>query len=75
MAVDVGDDMAVSAGLRERGFTVTPLAGWGVPGCIRITFGLSAQNERFIAALTAVLAQGDIAHQVSSLVLTTDEHR
>lgn len=57
IAVDVGDDTAVSSGLREHGFTVTPLAGWGVPGCIRITFGTPAQNEQFMVALSDVLAR------------------
>ncbi len=56
-ALNVGDDNAVSDGLRERGFTVTPLAGWGVPGCIRVSFGTMEQNEQFVAALQAVLAE------------------
>lgn len=55
VAVPVGDDAAVSDGLRERGFTVTPLAGWGLPGLIRISFGTEDQNRSFIAALRAVL--------------------
>jgi histidinol-phosphate aminotransferase len=55
VAVPVGDDAAVTDGLRERGFTVTPLAGWGLPGLIRISFGTEAQNQAFMAALRAVL--------------------
>lgn len=55
VAVPVGDDGAVSDGLRDRGFTVTPLAGWGLPGLIRISFGTAEQNEACIAALQAVL--------------------
>jgi histidinol-phosphate aminotransferase len=55
VAFSVGDDLAVTQALRERGFTVTPLGGWGVPGCIRVSFGLRAENERFIAALREVL--------------------
>lgn len=55
VAVPVGDDGAVSDGLRERGFTVTPLAGWGLPGLIRISFGTDEQNRAFVAALRAVL--------------------
>jgi histidinol-phosphate aminotransferase len=55
VAVPVGDDDAVSDGLRARGFTVTPLAGWGLPGLIRISFGTVEQNVSFIAALRAVL--------------------
>lgn len=56
VAVDVGDDLAVAEALYQRGFTVTPLTGWGLPGCIRISFGTTEQNIRFIAALAAVLA-------------------
>ncbi len=56
IAVDVGDDAAVAAALRERGFAVTPLSGWGVPGSIRISFGTIEQNERFVQALKDVLA-------------------
>lgn len=57
IAVNVGDDAAVTTGLIERGFTVTPLTGWGVPGCIRVSFGLEEENRRFIAALAEVLSQ------------------
>ena len=56
VAVAVGDDNAVSDGLQARGFTVTPLGGWGLPGLIRISFGTTEQNHAFIAALRAVLA-------------------
>jgi histidinol-phosphate aminotransferase len=56
VAFPVGDDLEVTQGLRERGFTVTPLSGWGVPGCIRVSFGLRAENEAFLAALRALLA-------------------
>ncbi|NJN15099.1 MAG: histidinol-phosphate transaminase [Oscillochloris sp.] len=55
VAFAVGDDAAVTAGLRERGFAVTPLAGWGLPGLIRVSFGTEEQNERFIAALQSTL--------------------
>jgi histidinol-phosphate aminotransferase len=51
VAFSVGDDMAVADALLARGFTVTPLSGWGVPGCIRVSFGLHEENERFVAAL------------------------
>jgi histidinol-phosphate aminotransferase len=55
VAVPVGDDAAVGAGLRDHGFTVTTLAGWGLPGLIRISFGTDEQNRRLIAALREVL--------------------
>jgi histidinol-phosphate aminotransferase len=55
VAVPVGDDAAVGAGLRDRGFTVTTLAGWGLTGLIRISFGTDEQNRGLIAALREVL--------------------
>jgi len=56
VAVPVGDDAAAGAGLRDRGFTVTTLAGWGLPGLIRISFGTDVQNRGLIAALKDVLS-------------------
>jgi histidinol-phosphate aminotransferase len=55
LAVDVGDDRAVAEKLGDRGFLVMPLTGWGVPGCIRITFGTMEQNKQFMVALRAVI--------------------
>lgn len=57
IAVDVGDDTAVTDGLRAAGYTVTPLKGWGLPGLIRISFGTEAQNRGCVAALRAILAK------------------
>jgi histidinol-phosphate aminotransferase len=57
VAVPVGDDAAVSEALRERGYTVTPLGGWGLPGLIRISFGTEEQNRGFVAALRDALGQ------------------
>jgi len=57
VAVPVGDDAAVSEALSARGFSVTPLAGWGVPGVIRVSFGTEEHNRGFIAALREVLGQ------------------
>ena len=54
-AVEVGDDMAVTMALMERGFTVTPLSGWGIPDHIRISYGLEDENTRFFAALREVI--------------------
>ncbi len=56
IAVEVGDDMAVTTALMDQGFTVTPLSGWGIPGYIRISFGADDENTRFFAALRNVLA-------------------
>ncbi len=55
VAINVGDDITVAEGIRERGFTVTPLAGWGLPGLIRVSFGTMEQNHQFIAALAETL--------------------
>ncbi|NTV63253.1 MAG: histidinol-phosphate transaminase [Oscillochloris sp.] len=55
VAVPVGDDLVVGDGLRDHGFTVTTLSGWGLPGLIRISFGTDEQNQALIAALKAVL--------------------
>ncbi len=55
VAVPVGDDAAVTEGLRTHGFTVTPLSGWGLPGLIRISFGTAAQNRQVVDALRTVL--------------------
>lgn len=57
VAVEVGDDMDVTGALMERGFTVTPLGGWGIPGHIRISYGTEEQNTAFFAALRAVLGR------------------
>lgn len=55
-AVHVGDDMVVTSALMERGFTVNPLGGWGLPGVIRASYGLEEENARFFQALRDVLA-------------------
>jgi histidinol-phosphate aminotransferase len=53
--VQVGDDLAVTDGLMERGFAVMPLSGWGIPGHIRISFGSETENVQFIQVLHDVL--------------------
>lgn len=56
VAVPVPDDAAMTEALLERGITVTPLAGWGLPGHIRISFGTDEENQRLFEALRALLA-------------------
>ncbi|MEN9936672.1 MAG: hypothetical protein RLZZ387_3251 [Chloroflexota bacterium] len=56
VAVPVHDDMAVTEALMDRGFTITPLGGWGLPGHIRISYGTDEENTRFFDALRAVLS-------------------
>lgn len=55
IAVHVGDDAEVTKTLFQRGFLVTPLSGWGLPGFIRFSFGTKEQNKQFLAALSGVL--------------------
>jgi histidinol-phosphate aminotransferase len=55
LAVQVGNDAGMCAGLLEHGFTVMSLTNWGLPGHIRISFGTDEENERFFKALRAVL--------------------
>ena len=55
--VDLGehDEAAVMRGLGERGVIVRAGADLGGPGHIRVTYGTDVENERFLAALDAVL--------------------
>jgi histidinol-phosphate aminotransferase len=56
VTVHIGDDAEIASALLDRGFTVNPLAGWGLPGYIRISFGTDEENARFLAALRDVLS-------------------
>ncbi len=53
------DAQALSEKLIRHGVIVRPMAAWGMPGAIRVTIGLRQHNERFIAALRAVLAEAN----------------
>jgi histidinol-phosphate aminotransferase len=48
---------AVYQGLLRQGVIVRPVAGYELPDHLRITVGLPAENDRFLAALAAVLGQ------------------
>jgi histidinol-phosphate aminotransferase len=50
--LDEGD---VMNGLTRAGVAVRPGTGLGGPGCLRVTYGARAENERFIEALRACL--------------------
>ena len=53
---DVGSNgTLVYEQLLRHGVIVRPVAGYGLPRCVRITIGTAAQNERLIASLSAVL--------------------
>ncbi len=48
-------EAAVVAGLRERGVLVRAGSALGGPGAMRVTVGTPAENERFAAALAALV--------------------
>jgi histidinol-phosphate aminotransferase len=53
---DVGDSgTAVYELLLRQGVIVRPVAGYGLPRCVRITIGTAAQNDRLIKSLAAVM--------------------
>jgi len=56
--VEVGDGARIYLGLLRRGVIVRPVANYGLPRWLRVTIGLPEENERFIAALGAVLQDG-----------------
>jgi histidinol-phosphate aminotransferase len=47
---------AVYQRLLRQGVIVRPVTGYGMPDHLRVTIGLPAENERFLAALAASLA-------------------
>jgi histidinol-phosphate aminotransferase len=53
---DDGQDGPVVDALRERGVVVRGGTALGGPGFARVTLGSEAENERFLAALDAILA-------------------
>ncbi|MBM3216814.1 histidinol-phosphate transaminase [Candidatus Poribacteria bacterium] len=55
------DGAAVTNALLRRGVIVRPMASYDFPGSIRVTVGLPAENERFIAALGQVLGEVPLA--------------
>jgi histidinol-phosphate aminotransferase len=55
MLIRVGDGAAVADALTARGLIVRPMAGYGLPDYLRVTFGSPEQNERCGAALASVL--------------------
>src|SRR5262245_37739470 len=54
--VRVGDAGRVYQALLRRGVIVRPMDVYGFPAHVRVTAGTRAENERFVAALGAVLA-------------------
>ena len=57
LLVDFGRDAApVEAGLVARGVVPRPMAGYGLPTCLRLTVGVRDENRRLLQALDEVLA-------------------
>lgn len=55
---DVGESgQVVYEGLLRKGVIVRPVAGYGLPRCVRITIGTAEQNDRLVAALAAVMQE------------------
>lgn len=55
LLVETGNGRGVFEALQRLGVIVRPMDGYGLPDYVRMTVGLQAQNERFIAALGSVL--------------------
>ena len=47
--------LLLEAALLRQGVIVRPVANYGLPEWLRITVGLPAENERFLAALGVAL--------------------
>jgi histidinol-phosphate aminotransferase len=58
ITVRVGDASRIYEALLHEGVIVRPIAGYGMPEHLRVTVGLGAHNERFLAALARALAKG-----------------
>ena len=57
LLVGFGRDAApLAQGLVARGIVPRPMAGYGLPGHLRVTVGTRGQNRRFLRALDEVLA-------------------
>ncbi len=57
LSVKVGDAAKVFQQLLRRGVIVRPVAGYGMPGYLRVSTGLESENQRFLDALKASLAE------------------
>jgi histidinol-phosphate aminotransferase len=57
LLVGVGDAAAVYERLLRQGVIVRPVGGYGLPRHLRVTVGLPAENERFVAALRNILGR------------------
>lgn len=56
LCCDLGRDAAsVAEQIRAERISVRPLGGWGLPTCLRVSIGTSAQNRTFLDAMQRVL--------------------
>jgi histidinol-phosphate aminotransferase len=55
LLVKIGDAARVYRALLQQGVIVRPVANYGLPEWLRVTIGLSTENERFLVALAAAL--------------------
>lgn len=55
VAFAVPDAHRVNRRLLEQGVIVRPLAGYGMPGHLRVTIGRASENQRFLTALEKAL--------------------
>jgi len=55
LLIRFGDAGAVYQRLLEQGVIVRPVANYGLPEYLRVTVGLPAENERFLAAAATAL--------------------
>jgi histidinol-phosphate aminotransferase len=58
VTVRVGDAARIYDSMLREGVIVRPIAGYGMPEHLRVTVGLPAHNERFLAALERALRKG-----------------
>ncbi len=58
---DVGNGGAVYEKLLRQGVIVRPVAGYGLPRCVRITIGTAAQNDRLIRSLATVMQDKQVS--------------
>src|SRR6266576_5740860 len=56
LLIDVGDGVRVYEALLRQGVIVRPVGNYGLPQWLRVTVGLPAENERFLAALAVALS-------------------
>jgi histidinol-phosphate aminotransferase len=57
----VRDAAPIERALFERGVIARPMAGYGLPECLRISVGLRSENERLLAAIAAASVAGTAA--------------